>query len=74
MPASYRMSASGSDPRVKALAHTTLNAALRTCPRGAGHMFQPSYGLKDFSKTGCIYNVVSAYTLCIISHLTLLHV
>ncbi|EIW58973.1 uncharacterized protein TRAVEDRAFT_48108 [Trametes versicolor FP-101664 SS1] len=63
MPSSHRMSASGSDPNVKALVrarlptHTALNAALRICPRGAGHMYQPSYGLKDFSQTGFIYDV-----------------
>lgn len=66
MPSAHRMSASGSDPNVKALVrarlptHTALNAALRICPRGAGHMYQPSYGLRDFSQTGFIYDVVSA--------------
>ncbi|KAL1937502.1 hypothetical protein VTO73DRAFT_13154 [Trametes versicolor] len=63
MPATARMTASGSDPAVKALVNarlpsrSALNAALRACPRGANHMYQPSFGHNDFAKTGIVYDV-----------------
>lgn len=70
MPATARMTASGSDPAVKALVNarlpsrSALNAVLRACPRGANHMYQPSFGHNDFAKAGIVYDVVSSLALC----------